>query len=121
MPYTVEWHEDREFVGLDLTGKVTRSEHESSTDEVVRTLNANDCLRLLVDVSLADHKMPVGEEYEFVSGLRSRHPVGVHIALVVHRDDPADMQLVEDIARNRGLDLMLFRDSAEALGWLLSR
>lgn len=119
MPYAIEWVEDEAYVRLELSGAITRKEHETSSDDAVRVLAANDCRKLVVDVSRADHKMPVGQEYEFVSGLRSRHQHGTQIAVVVHPDDPADMQLVEDVAQNRGLNLRIFRDGPQAHSWLI--
>ena len=112
---------DAKYVSLVLTGKVTRTEHESSTNEANLMLTANNCKRLLVDAAAADHKMSVGENFKFASALRSRHQAGIRIAVLVQPDDLEHLRLVENVAKNRGVNLTVFADKVKAFEWLLDR
>ena len=121
MPYAVEMMDQPGYVTVVLTGDVSRDEHESSTEAASRILTANSCKRLLVDATEANHKMSVGDNYDFASALRTRHPSGIHIAVLALEQDFDYLKFVEDVARNRGVDLLVFTHKEAALAWLLSR
>lgn len=119
MPYTVEMVEDVGYVTVVLTGNVNKSEHEASTEEASAALTANDCRKLLVEATRANHRMPVTENYDFASALRERHPLGIRISVLVLDEDLDHVKFVETVARNRGVDLTVFSDREQALNWLL--
>ena len=119
MAYTIDLVKDPKYVSLVLTGKVARAEHESSTEGVNLTLTANNCKRLLVDATRADHKMTMLDNFDFASALRSRHQIGIRIAVLILPDDFKDLQFVETVAQNRGVNLTVFEDKVKALNWLL--
>ena len=55
------------------------------------------------------------------SALRTRHPSGIHIAVLALEQDFDYLKFVEDVARNRGVDRLVFTDQDQALEWLLNR
>jgi len=121
LPYVVEVMEEAGYVTVVLSGDVSRDEHESSTQEASQALTATNCKRLLVDATEANHRMSVGENYDFASALRTRHPLGIHIAVLVLKQDFDYLKFVENVARNRGVDLVVFTEQDQALEWLLGR
>ena len=118
MPYAVAFEKDAGYVLVKLLGEVSRKDHEQSTKEATHAVRAHRCHELLVDASEAAARMPLGSTYKFVSSLPERYPVGIRIALVVHEDDYEYLRFVENVARNRGLMLRLFKDLNAAKGWI---
>ena len=119
MGYTVEFVEDAKYVQVVLLGEVTKEDHFNSTDDAVHAVSGNSCNRLLVDTTQAELKMSATEDYDFVSQLPSQYPIGMRIAVVVHPDDFNYHKFIENVARNRGLQLTVFRDKVMASNWLL--
>ena len=121
MGYTVEFVKDANYIQVVLQGEVTKEDHYNSTAEAVDAVSASSCSRLLVDTTRAKLKMSATEDYDFVSQLPSQYPVGMRIAVVVHADDFNYHKFIENVARNRGLQLTVFGDSIQALNWLLDK
>ncbi len=119
MAYTVSYSDDDDYVSVVLADDVSRSEHERSTDEASAALVSRGCKRLLVDTRKSDHRMTVGEEFEFARALSSRHPPGVRIAVLILPEDALQLKFVENVAQNRGVDLWLFTEEDRAYEWLL--
>ena len=121
MAYTVEFVKGAKYIQVALLGEVTKEDHYNSTDKAVHAVSANSCNRLLVDTTQAKLKMSATEDYDFVSQLPPQYPIGTRIAVVVHPDDANYHKFIENVARNRGLQLSVFSDKNQALNWLLDK
>ena len=102
-----------------LFGDVTKRDLEESRSKATSALAASNCNRILVEGIHANRRVSVTEDHQFVSGFSDSFPPGVRIALVTHPDEVEALRLVENVAQNRGVNLLLFLDEAEALAWLL--
>ena len=119
MTYTVKQVNDSKYIILELTGEVTMKDHESGRADANLALSATGWSRLLVDATRIDANMSVTDDYKFTSEHPLNHPQVVRIA-VLHRHEEYDrFRFIENIARNRGVNLKLFNDRVVALKWLV--
>lgn len=121
MAYVVQFLEEAGYVLLQYTGEVLRAELEESRQAVYRQLDANGCLRLLVDGSKADSKVGIFDDYEFTSEHRSELPAGIRLALIIRPEDSDHFEFVENVARNRGVNMIVFDSRESAVDWLCDR
>ena len=121
MAHTIEFMKDDKYVNVELTGKITKNDLESARNKANLKLTANSCNGILVDATRSDPKLSVLEFFEFEIDHRSRLPQGIRIALAIRPDQLKNLQFAENVAQNRGVNMNLFLDRAQALHWLLER
>jgi hypothetical protein len=112
--YTPEWlhvHARGAFDVPWLTGFVT---------EVMAAAKAADPAlpAILVDVRELTGPRPDGMTLYDLGVLASRDIIGVRVAFVASEAFVDPRRFGESVARNRGLNLRVFTDMNEALGWL---
>ena len=118
MSYAVKLVYGAEYVLLEYSGRVTRDIQEAGRTEAIRALSDNGWCRLLADARWIDPAISVTDDFEFTAGHRSTHPPLVRIAVLYHPDQSERFQFIENVAMNRGLNLKIFTDAAEAINWL---
>ena len=121
MAHAIEFVKDTKYVGVALTGEITKNDLEIARNEANLALTANNCNRILVDATRSNPRLSVLELFEFEKEHRLRFPLGVRIALVVPPDRLENLRFAENVAQNRGVNMNLFLDRAQALNWLLER
>jgi hypothetical protein len=119
MAYTIDLVKDSKYISLLFTGEVTMNDVEKARDEVDIALNANSWNRLLVDISLTKMKMSFLEHFKFTSEHQSHFPKGGQLALVVRQDEMGYYKFIEDVSKNRGVNLKLFSEKTQACNWLI--
>ena len=119
LPYSVEYVQDQEYVSAVLTGDLTESDLQAARDEINVQLCANDSKRLLVDATGLARMQSVFSDFEFTAQHRTKLPPGTRHAVFVRPEHREHMQFVEDVGQNRMVDIRIFLDRDEALGWLL--
>jgi hypothetical protein len=119
MAYTINLVKDAKYISLLFTDEVTMNDVENARDEVDIALTANSWNRLLVDLSRSKLEMSFFEHFKFTSEHQSHFPKGGRLALVVRPDEMEHYQFIEDVSRNRGVNLKLFSEKGQACNWLL--
>ena len=117
----VTYDAELDFVTIELSGEVSTDTLVQCRTEAVSLLQANDCKRLLVDATHEAPRRDVTDDYHFTSEHASLFPPGTRHAVLVQLSEHEYMKFVENVARNRGVDMNLFIDRAQALTWLLGR
>ena len=119
MPYNAEAVSNAGYVRLELIGEITRQELEVARANAGETLKQNGWKRLLIDATNATPKMSVVDDFEFTQEHNTHLPVNLRTAIVHSPGEVDQFQFIEDVGRNRGMDMTLFDDQMEALHWLL--
>ena len=121
MNHTTELVKDHGYVRVVMTGDFTKNDFEICREDAARVLLANSLHRLFVDFTQAVNKMPFIDEYIFTEEHRFHFRQGTKIALVVTADEMKNLQTVENVSKNRGINLTLFSDEAQAFNWLVDK
>ena len=119
MPFTVEAMQDGEYVRTTMTGVLTKEDHLNARAESGGVLQGRGWNRLLVDVTQGDPKMSVVDDFEFTGDHTQRLPVGIRIAVVHRAGEEEHFRFIENVARNRGVDMRMFTAGEAATEWLL--
>ena len=123
MSYAVEVPDDAQYVRLIFAGETSPQDHEQGRAEAVRALTATGRHRLLIDAREIQAKMSVSGDFEFTADHQPSFPPAVRVA-ALRRQDPSEsdrFRFIENVAINRGHDLRVFTEQAEAENWLLAR
>jgi len=118
MAYSVDYRQAAGIVRIVLADDVSRQELEAARSESSGLLTEHGSHRLFVDASKEKQRQPILEDFEFTKRLREAYGPKVRIAVLVDADDESYMRYVEDVARNRGVNMSLFIDKQAALDWL---
>ncbi len=119
MAYTVDVEQGASYVSAALTGEITIFDLEGIRDDSSRAMQDHGLTRLLLDASRSTPTQSVADDFDFTSELKAHFPRNVRHAIIHRPEAAAHMKFVEDVARNRGLNLRVFFDRAAALDWLL--
>ena len=120
MPHKTEPVESSCYVRLDLTGDLTRTDHEVARAAAANVLKQKGWNKLFIDATQARPKMSVADDYEFTEQHDNHFPTVLRTAIVHGPDAAADFRFIENVGRNRGMNMRLFEDHAAALEWLLA-
>lgn len=119
MPYTVEYLEDKEVILAVFSGDITLELLTAGRQEVLRTMEEFDCDRLLVDAQDFRLMHSVADEYQFTSEHHLVYGPNTRIAVVAYAEAGQHFEFIENVAQNRGTNLVAFPSRSEALKWLL--
>ena len=115
----VKYDADLDFVTITLSGEVSTDDLVACRSEAITLLLANECTRLLVDATTEAPRRDILDDYQFTSEHASQFPRGTRHAVLVQAGERDYMEFVENVARNRGVEMRLFIDRDQALEWLL--
>ena len=101
-----------------MVGEATYDDHEGSRVAVAAQFEKTGCRRLLVDASASTTQMSVVDDYDFTAQLSDFSRYQATIAMVGNPQEQEQNQFVENVARNRGLNLRLFDNRDDAVHWL---
>ena len=120
MPYAVRVVEGPGHLEAELTGELTLDDLQAVRLESRELLRAHGLARIVVDASRSTPTQSPTDDYLFTSEHKSVFGAGVRVA-VAHRPEIAEhLRFIENVAQNRGFDMRVFGDRAEALAWLLA-
>jgi hypothetical protein len=91
------------------------------TEQIMEACPQNDTCRALVDVRAMGSKLNIWETFRLVTSCfaRVRNWHVLRKAAIVDREDVRPMyKFLETVADNRGYNLRVFEDTAEAIRWL---
>ena len=120
MQFSVVYLADQAYVLSTLTGDVSERDLKSARGEMNSELLAHGCKRLLVDATGISRMQSVVSDFEFTAQHRTELPPGTRHAVVIKPEQEEHMRFVENVAQNRSVNLRLFTDKNEAVGWLCS-
>ena len=121
MKHHVTYKAELDYVSIALCGEVSTDDLVDCRAEAVSLLQANSCKRLLVDATQEAPRRDVTDDFHFTSEHASQFPLGTRHAVLVQVSEQEYMKFVENVARNRGVDMYLFIDRDHAMDWLLDR
>jgi len=119
MSFVVKYLEDQGYVFLKLSGAITKDELEASREDVSQALVDNDYKKLLIDMSEAEPRESLTQDFQFTSELYRHFPAGTRLAIIIPPEETKRMEFVKDVASNRGVRTGLFHDEGSALDWLV--
>ena len=120
MPFRVDQLKDSECVSLAFTGIVTEEQRYDARNEVDKALSATGWNKLIVDATgITRDAMSLADDYKYTSEHPFTHPIGTCIAVLHRPEEKERYSFIQDVARNRGLDLRIFTDRVKARKWLV--
>ena len=119
MTYTVDQLKDSECIRVVFSGRVTEEQHYEARDDANIALSEAGWNRLLVDATEIDAEMTVVEDYQFTKDHPFSLPPTVRMAILHRPDEEERFRFIENVAKNRGSNLKIFTDQAEAIAWLI--
>lgn len=116
MPEHLRIDADRGIILVESCGVVTVADLRASIAEVETIFAQKGLDKALVDARTQDRSPSITELYEIASNL----PRGIRIALLTTSGTPAEdgLRFLETVAKNTGLEVVVFLDEEEALHWL---
>lgn len=121
MPFTTTYLTDVRTVSITYEGEVERADGEAAIAATGELVAEHGSHRFLADCSSLEVRTSLFDVMAFVERLSSLGVESIEKeAVVLPRDSAAADQIAffETASRNRGLNVRLFRDRAEALAWL---
>jgi hypothetical protein len=115
--YSVQMLEG-DILGFELHGAMTLDGLRSAGAAIATTCVERKLPRALADARQQTGDLSIVEWHELAAGFESRWPPGVRLAVIDLPERVKPDRFMETTARNRGIDVRVFTDVPEALGWL---
>ena len=120
MPHELSYDSETNCATLRFQGEVTMALIREVAPQVASLCKEKGCRHLLNDMSAATINLSVFELFDSPKTMdESGVSRTIKRALVVPSDFD-ESQFLEDVSRNRGHNLMVFKDMAKAKDWLLA-
>ena len=119
MTYSIVSIPIQQYIFVVHIGSTYRRELDQAWQAAIADLEEKHWHRLLVDIRAVMNTIPASEMYDFIARLRERLASNIRIALVVREDQRADARFIENVARNRAMNLQFFVNMQPALSWLV--
>jgi hypothetical protein len=119
MPYKVESKE--EYVYIKAFGQYGFQEASGSQNEALEFIKTENLNRVLVNISEIENEFTFNETMQIVSRVPEVFPRHVKHAVIFSETVLRDMTagFSDDFSANRGINVRLFDNEKDALGWLL--
>lgn len=111
---------ENDCIILRVEGKVTLDRIRRIAPEVARICEETGCSRLLNDMSETEIDIPVPELFKSPKIMEESNVPRVLKRALVVPSSFGELGFLENVSRNRGHNLMVFRDIEEARKWLLA-
>ena len=121
MAYAIKLSDDRKYIVIMVEGFVDNDMAMEYTIESQRLGKKEGISRYLVDLTQSRNVQSVGLNFEFIDrDLRSTDEVDIRgrVALLVSPEDHSH-DFIETLSINRGINVRLFRNRADAVAHLL--
>jgi len=120
MPYTLRHEAQNECVVLTVTGTVTMEAIREMAPAVAALCERTGCRRILNDMSTATVEVSFLEVFGSPKAMDESGVSRQTIRALVVPPDFREAGFLETVTRNRGHNLRVFTDLAEAKRWLLA-
>ena len=119
MTIVLEKEIGRQYVRLEFEGSVPIGKLEQSRVALKNILReSGGYSKALVDARRSSVALSIPDIYHFVSSHGAELPPGLRLAVIVKQEDWAAASFAEDVARNRGIHMKVFREDLHARAWL---
>lgn len=121
MAHILNYDPERKIIFAIHTGKVNKEDLMTGQAEAAKLLEETGCRRILVDQRGIELNTSVSDEFQFSGASYHVIPDDVKVAVVINRDDPwkKDHMFMQSVNLNRGSQVVVFDDQAEAEKWLM--
>ena len=116
----VEIVKKRDYLLITVSGTFSPELSMESIDAMVTAAKKEDCKKILLDCRPMDGEIGVLERFETGRYGALTIPRTFKIALLARKDQVSPEKFFQTVARNRGVNLTVFTENDEALGWLIS-
>ncbi|HET6489120.1 MAG TPA: hypothetical protein VFG28_05105 [Syntrophales bacterium] len=119
MSFVVQKKDEKRYALLAFKGGVTISELEESRRALKDiALASNGYRKIIVDMQEASLAASTLDIHQFFASNKVEPPTACLIAVVVNPNNWADALFAENVARNHGICLRVFRNDFHARAWL---
>lgn len=118
MSYFINPVEEEQCVFLSYEGEMPAREMSAARYEASGVLNGRQWNRIVVDLTALRSILTKAQLFDFAIGLSSGTPAEARVALVVRPEQKRHVNLLQKVARNKGLRLTSFLDPDRATLWV---
>ncbi len=121
VPFKLTMEKQKDILHVKAEGERSFKTLVTITDQIMEACRENNTCRAVVDVRAMGGKLSILETFRLVTScfLRLRNWHVLRKAAIVDREDVRPRyKFLETVADNRGYNLRIFEDTAEALSWL---
>ena len=121
MTHQLRYNADTDCIELTVEGTFNMERLKRIAPQVAKLSEESGCLRILNDMSGANIDFSLGEVYNSPQEMDHSHISRTTRRALVVPPDFQQADFLETVTRNRGHNLRVFHDRAEALEWLQGR
>lgn len=118
MSHQIEITKAEGYLQLTFSGPFSPAGAKDSIDAMVSACAREGCPKVLFDCRPMTGDLTVSDRFETGTYVASKIPGQVKIAMLGREDQISDDDFFETVARNRGVNIIVFSDSDAALEWL---
>ncbi len=121
MTYQLSFRQTPAYLHARVTGVNTAQTVAGYLRAVTAECQRLKCARVLIEEHLTGPGLSMGQVFEIVSAGTRQIPVGIAAIAFVDTNpehSPRTMSFAEDVAVNRGMNVRMFANLAEASAWL---
>jgi len=121
VPFKLSIEKQKDILHVKVEGQRNYKVLVKITEQIMEACRQNDTHQALVDVRAMGGKLRIWETFRLVTScfVRVRNRRVLMKAAIVDREDARPRyKFFETVADNRGYNLRVFEDTAEALSWL---
>ena len=111
MAFTIGIQPDGGLIEITFTGKVNYEQMVETRQEIWNIVSEDGNRTALIDLRDIIWDISASQTFEFASTIK--HPQGMRIALVCKENDKTP-RFLETVAKNRGSNVVLYSDYADA-------
>ena len=117
------FNEDENIIETRLTGDITNKDVLDFIDNMIELTIKNDCLSWIVDYTNARYKLSTMQIFDLPNEVFKKMELlgnkKYHVKRAIVRvNDNDDFAFLENVANNRGQNLLVFNNRDEAKKWL---
>ncbi len=118
MSHQMRYDADRQVVWVAFAQQVTVDDLLAATADALKLAQEHGTYRFIYDVRECSVEDSMASVYEIPSRIQELNPSPYNRIAVFYKDDVAIYEFIENVARNRGLNIRKFEDVEEAHQWL---
>ena len=115
----VEIVKKKDYLLVTVSGIFSPELSMKSIDAMVTAAKKEDCTKILLDCRSLGGEIGVLERFETGRYGALTIPRTIKIALLGRKDQVSPDKFFQTVARNRGVNLTVFTENDEAIGWLM--
>ena len=118
MSHQMRYDVDQQVVWVTFTQKLTADKLLAATVEALKLAQEHGTYRFIYDVCICSMDDSMASIYEIPSRIQKLNPSPYNRIAVLYKQDLAVYEFIENVARNRALNIRKFEDIQDAHDWL---